>query len=284
MNHLTSIDDVRDNHIDLFNLAYKMSLGQPRRSLIGKVIANLFYEPSTRTSSSFYSAMVKQGGNVIPINNVSYSSVSKGESLEDTILTMANYVDAIVLRSRTKGDAHKARWVSKVPIINAGDGNGEHPTQTLLDAYTIWSHFGDFFGLNIGFMGDLKYGRTVHSLSRFFRQYNVNMVEICPNYRSMGKHTRYETLKEVAKDLDVLYMTRLQLERGAEMDPNYKLTKEEVELFKPNMIVLHPFPRVDEIPKWFDKDSRAKYFEQIQNGLYIRMAILNYLLKNENDS
>ena len=261
VDHLVSIENLVQDDIDI--LFYRVQdikhgLNKFKNHLHDKILANLFYEPSTRTSSSFAAAMYRLGGNVISINDVNYSSVSKGENLEDTIRTMGCYSDIIVLRSRTSGDAHIAASVSEVPIINAGDGTGEHPTQTLLDLYTIQENFGRIKDLTITFVGDIVNGRTVHSLSKVLKNCQVNY---CDTY----------DLDKLPKS-DVYYLTRVQKERGSK--GSYQLTKEHVEQMPEDCIVMHPFPRNNEIPKWFDDDPRAKYFEQMKNGLFVRMALL----------
>jgi aspartate carbamoyltransferase catalytic subunit len=260
--HLISIDDLEIQDIQLlfsFTEKIKKVPKKFRNKLKNKILTNLFYEPSTRTSSSFASAMYKLGGNVISINDVNYSSVAKGENLEDTIVTMGNYSDIIILRSKNAGDAKMAAEVSTVPIINAGDGNGEHPTQTLLDLYTIYEKFGRIKNLTITFVGDIVNGRTVHSLSKSLE--DTCKINYCETYN----------IDKLPKS-DVYYLTRVQKERGS--IGSYQLTEEHVKEMLDNCIVMHPFPRNEEIPRWFDHDSRAKYFEQMKNGLYIRMALL----------
>ena len=283
MKHLVSIADLDRSQIEeIFKSTEKIKKypWKYRRKFGSKILTNLFYEPSTRTSSSFYAAMSKLGGDVISINDVTYSSVSKGENLEDTIITMGNYSDIIVLRSLEDGDARKASMVSTVPIINAGDGTGEHPTQTLLDLYTIWEAFGKIDTLTITMMGDLRNGRTIHSLLHSLKDFNVKINLVSPDNLSApfeyahGPNINLALVltKNIAQQSDVLYMTRVQKERGS--TGKYELTKDNVSNFKENMIVMHPFPRNEEIPKWFDTDPRAYYFEQMKNGLYIRMALL----------
>ena len=283
MQHLVSIDDLTKSDIEILFYRVEDIKNNPRRlkyHLQDKILANLFYEPSTRTSSSFAAAMFKLGGSVISINDVNYSSVSKGENLEDTIKTMGLYADMIALRSQNAGDAQKAAEVSEVPIINAGDGNGEHPTQTLLDLYTIWESFKKIDNLTITMMGDLKNGRTIHSLLHSLKYYNVKINLVSPDNLSApfqyahGKNINLSLVltKNIAEQSDVLYMTRVQKERGS--TGKYELTKNNVDNFKKKMIVRHPFPRNEEIPRWFDSDPRAKYFNQMKNGLYVRMALL----------
>ena len=283
--HLLSIDEFDRKRIDrLFTHANNLQLGiLPQPPEFKKILANLFYEPSTRTSSSFFSAMTKLGHTVLPINEVVYSSVSKGETLEDTIKTLSSYVDIIVLRHPSVGASKAAARASSVPVINAGDGVGEHPTQTLLDLYTIWRKFRYIDNLTITLMGDLKNGRTVHSLVSVLHDLydvKINLVSPdnlqLPDYLDNAMPKATFLTEDICKTTDVLYMTRVQKERGSVGE--YKLTKTHVDLLKKNMIVMHPFPRQNEIPTWFDTDRRAYYFKQIQNGLYVRMAILSEIL------
>ena len=283
--HLLSIDEFDRKRIDrLFTHANNLQLGiLPQPPEFKKILANLFYEPSTRTSSSFFSAMTKLGHTVLPINEVVYSSVSKGETLEDTIKTLSSYVDIIVLRHPSVGASKAAARASSVPVINAGDGVGEHPTQTLLDLYTIWRKFRYIDNLTITLMGDLKNGRTVHSLVSVLHDLydvKINLVSPdnlqLPDYLDNAMPKATFLTEDICKTTDVLYMTRVQKERGSVGE--YKLTEAHVNSFKKNMIVMHPFPRQNEIPTWFDTDRRAYYFKQIQNGLYIRMAILSEIL------
>lgn len=265
MKHLVTLSD--NDFLEIFDLAnnIKENPNNYRYSLVGKIITNLFYEPSTRTSSSFTSAMYKLGGQVIPINDVNYSSVAKGENLQDTIITMSNYCDLIVLRSKKAGDALLASKVSNVPIINAGDGNGEHPTQTLLDLYTIYKRFNTIEDLTVTFIGDIENGRTVHSLDKALPHCKKHFIDT------------YD--KSIWPESDVYYLTRVQKERGS--SGSYSMKKEHIHHIPEDAIVMHPFPRNEEIPVWFDKDPRAKYFEQMENGLYIRMALLLALLKTD---
>ena len=261
--HFVSIDDLSFEDIDfLFNHTSILKKEYPsmyRDLLRGKIHTNLFYEPSTRTSSSFHTAMLKLGGEVLSINEINYSSVSKGENLQDTIRTMGCYSDMIVLRSQNEGDAKLAAEVSEVPIINAGDGSGEHPTQTLLDLYTIYENFDRIEDLTVTFIGDIVNGRTVHSLSKALE--NKNSINFRDTY----------DVKDLPKS-DVYYFTRVQRERGSK--GSYEMTKDMVSKMSDNCIVMHPFPRNEEIPIWFDNDPRAKYFEQMKNGLYVRMSLL----------
>ena len=283
INHLISIDQYSKSKLEnFFTLVNREQYGYTDSILVNKhQIATLFYEPSTRTSASFHSAATQLGYSVLPINEVTYSSVTKGETLEDTIRTIGSYVDLIVLRHGEKGAAQRAADVSTVPIINAGDGNGEHPTQTLLDIYTILKTFKKLDGLTITLIGDLKNGRTVHSLIKVLRHYEVKINLISPDSLKLPseyyKNSDVEYSK-IPQDLqtNILYVTRVQKERGSQED--YKLSLEELTNLPKDTIVMHPLPRMKEIPTSFDNDSRAKYFEQIDNGLLVRKALLRELL------
>jgi aspartate carbamoyltransferase catalytic subunit len=266
MKHLISIDDIGpDDRTALFQVADRFSHLHPttisKKYMADKILANVFYEPSTRTSTSFHSAMIKLGGQVIPINEINYSSVAKGENIEDTIKTIGCYSDLIVLRTKNAGDAAKAAEVSSVPIINAGDGNGEHPTQTLLDLYTIHKTKMRLQGLNIVFAGDIENSRTIHSLAKAVEK--DNEVVYCDTYSDLSPHL---------PTADVLYMTRVQRERGSE--GTYQFTMQHSQVLNKKCIIMHPFPRNEELPQWVDRLPNSVYFKQIQNGLYIRMALL----------
>ncbi len=264
--------------------------------LKGKILANLFYEPSTRTSSSFTSAMERLGGSVIPINEVRYSSVSKGESLPDTVRTLECYADVIVLRHPEVGASALAAQYASKPIINAGDGVGEHPTQALLDLFTIVEELGEVDGLTVTMLGDLKYGRTVHSLARLLSLYTVKINYVSPAVLRMPPEIiaeiaekgipqkEYETLDPVLPETDVLYVTRVQKERFEDLleydkvKDAYVITAETMKAAKERMIVMHPLPRVGEISMEVDQDPRAAYFRQMEYGLYVRMALLAMVL------
>ena len=248
-----------------------------------KLIANLFYEPSTRTSSSFYAAATYLGHEVLSINNVQYSSVAKGESLEDTIRTLAAYVHCIILRHPEEGAAFLATQVSAVPIINAGDGIGEHPTQTLLDLYTIYKEFKRLDRLTVTLMGDLKYGRTIHSLIQALDLFDVHIHLIGPPFLRLPlRYYKEEYIESTvltesaAMSTDVLYITRVQKERGAIGD--YAFTREDAMKLDDSCIVMHPLPRNEELGDWFDSDPRARYFEQMSNGLAVRKYLLGEIL------
>lgn len=264
--------------------------------LKGKILANLFYEPSTRTSSSFTAAMQRLGGAVIPINEVKYSSISKGESLPDTVRTLECYADVIVIRHPEVGSAAIAAKAAHKPVINAGDGIGEHPTQALLDAFTIREEIGHIDGLTVTLLGDLKHGRTVHSLARLLSRYKVRLNYVSPDILRMPAElidelnqkgvvqAEYTTLDECLPQTDVLYVTRVQRERFAEekvyesVKGAYVIDPEVMRAAKERMIVMHPLPRVGEIAPAFDEDPRAAYFRQMEYGLYVRMALLAMVL------
>lgn len=287
--HLISVDQLDVQAInEIFRVANKPNFGM-NKPLGGKRLTNLFYEPSTRTFASFAAAMDELGGTTIPIQNVEYSSVTKGETLEDTIQTMAIYSDIIALRHPWNDSAEKAAAVSSVPIINAGAGIGEHPTQALLDLYTIYRKFNSIDGLHIGFMGDLKYGRTVHSLVKLLRNYDVNLHFISPpdlkiarEYISLND-SEWFRLGTIIGKLDVLYVTRTQLERHPfkHFSPDFYLYPADMKTAKQDMIIMHPFPRTGELPKVFDTDPRAEYFNQMKRGLTIRKALLAIMLHAE---
>ena len=264
--------------------------------LKGKILANLFYEPSTRTSSSFTAAMERLGGSVIPINDVRYSSVSKGESLPDTVRTLECYADVIVLRHPEMGAAAIAAKYARKPIINAGDGVGEHPTQALLDLFTIREELGTIEGLTVTMVGDLKYGRTVHSLSRLLALYGAKLNYVSPDILQMPDDVVQEltargaaqnvgaNIDAVLPETDVLYVTRVQKERFENLDEyeelkdSYVITPKTMLMAKQKMILMHPLPRVGEISVEVDDDPRAAYFRQIECGLYVRMAVMAMVL------
>jgi aspartate carbamoyltransferase catalytic subunit len=290
----------RDNLAYIFGVADEMKAVVKRVGstdlLKGHVLACVFYEPSTRTSSSFIAAMSRLGGSVVPINEVRYSSVTKGESLPDTVRTLESYADVIVLRHPEVGASKVAAEYARKPIINAGDGVGEHPTQALLDLYTVQADLGAIDGLHIAMVGDLRFGRTVHSLARLLCLYDVQMTFVSPEILRMpldvvnevkdqGRPVR-ETydVHDIISDVDVLYVTRVQRERFADQSQyesvkdHYVITPELMGQAKERMIVMHPLPRVGEISYAIDDDPRAAYFRQMENGMYIRMALLAAVL------
>nr|WP_318680828.1 aspartate carbamoyltransferase [uncultured Treponema sp.] len=260
----------------------------------GKILAALFFEPSTRTRLSFEAAMLRLGGTVEGFADASYTSTSKGESLADTIRVVSSYVDVIAMRTPKEGAAFLASKYSACPVINAGDGGHFHPTQTLTDLLTIRSLKGSYENQTIGFCGDLKFGRTVHSLTQAMCRYPKNKFVFIspkelkvPDYMienilkpSGVEYVEAERLEDVMGDLDVLYMTRVQKERFfneqdyIRLKDSYILDREKMKLAKNDMIVLHPLPRVNEIQPDVDDDPRAAYFKQVKYGMYARMALI----------
>ena len=264
-----------------------------------QLMATLFYEPSTRTRFSFEAAMHRLGGRVISTENAAeFSSVAKGETLEDTIRIMNGYVDVIVLRHSEVGTSKRAAAVSRVPIINAGDGVGQHPTQALLDLYTIHKEIGSIDGIKIAMVGDLAQGRTVRSLAYLLSKFNdIKMYFVAPPLLKMKEDilehlqehgswfTEETTLERVLPEVDVVYQTRVQKERFGDRIADYEscrgiyvINQNSLRLMKPNAIIMHPLPRLEEISMEVDQDRRAAYFRQAQNGLFVRMALLTALL------
>lgn len=290
----------------LFSEAHKMEKIVKEGSsniLAGKVMATIFYEPSTRTRLSFESAMRKLGGDVITTENArEFSSAAKGETLEDTIRVIEGYADVIVLRHYESGSAERAAQVASVPIINAGDGPGQHPTQALLDLYTIQKELSKIDGTSIAMIGDLANGRTVRSLSYLLAKYRdvkiyfvaPDVVKIKPDIKEyLTRHniffTEEDDLKKVTPKVDVLYQTRIQKERFGERVEDYEkahgkyiIDKNILKILSKNAIIMHPLPRVGEIHPEIDTDPRAAYFRQVQNGLFIRMALLKMILAGYN--
>jgi aspartate carbamoyltransferase catalytic subunit len=266
--------------------------------LKGKIVATWFAEESTRTRLSFESAAFRLGADVISSTNArQFSSAAKGEILEDTIKVLQHYSDCIVIRYHEEGGAAKAAHFSNVPIINAGDGSGQHPTQSLLDLFTIYDELGQIDGLNVALVGDLKHGRTVHSLAYLLGKFdNVKLYFISPEALKVPKNitdyldkhgvdwVEYDSLDGVVSYIDVLYQTRIQKERFASLEDyekskgNLCITRDVANCMRMDSIILHPLPRVDEIRYSVDDNHRAKYFVQAENGLYTRMALLKYLL------
>ncbi len=293
---LISITDYSIEEIfEILDSAEEFEKNPVQNSLNGKVISTLFFEPSTRTRLSFESAINKLGGKIIGFTDASSSSVKKGESLKDTILTVANYSDLIVMRHPLEGSARYASEVSPVPVVNAGDGANQHPTQTLLDLYSIRKTQGTLDNLNVFMVGDLKYGRTVHSLLQAMSNFNPvfhfishkklripDEYKLFLNDRNI-KYYEYEEFVNLEK-ADIIYMTRVQKERFA--DPiEYEKTKDVYILknkmldeTKENLRILHPLPRVNEIQTDVDKNPKAYYFQQAKNGVYVRQAIITKIL------
>lgn len=267
--------------------------------LQGKILATLFFEPSTRTRLSFESAMYRLGGNVIGFHSGDVSSIKKGESIADTIRTVENYSDCIVMRHNLEGAARMAAKFAKVPIINAGSGSGEHPTQALLDLLTITEEVGSLDGLNIGIMGDLKYGRTVHSLSILLSNFDVNIYFISPKELRMRnrdkdflrqRQVKYKELTKyrlILNVLDVLYMTRIQKERFIDLEEYekvkdiYVFRKEDLDDTKKEFRLLHPLPRVSEISPKVDNSEKSIYFKQTFYGIPMRKALLAEVMSDK---
>lgn len=306
-NGLAGQDIISVSQFDREMLEYIFARGREMRELVRRfggtdilkshVLTALFYEPSTRTSASFIAAMERLGGSVIPITQgVQFSSVSKGETLADTIRTLEQYSDVIVLRHPEMGSAQVAADYASVPVINAGDGPGEHPTQALLDLFTIREELGTIDGLKIAMVGDLRYGRTVHSLTKLLLQYDVSLRFVSPeilrmplSYMNQVIDARLDVrethdVADVIENADVLYVTRVQKERFSDLaqyeqvKDQYEITSELMQQAKQKMIIMHPLPRVGEIHYDVDKDPRAAYFRQVQNGMFIRMALLAAVL------
>lgn len=301
MKHLLSPLDLSVDELDeLLNLASDIAANPAKYSECchGKKLATLFYEPSTRTRLSFETAMLNLGGSVIGFSSADSSSASKGESVSDTIRVISCFADICAMRHPKEGAPLVASMHSSIPVINAGDGGHQHPTQTLADLMTIKELKGGFDNLTIGLCGDLKFGRTVHSLIESLVRYNnVKFVLISPKELQVPSYIRndvlmasgnefeeVERLEDAIPKLDILYMTRVQRERFFNEDEYlrmknfYILDAEKMQLAKPDMYVLHPLPRVNEISVEVDDDPRAAYFKQVQNGVYVRMALILTLL------
>ncbi|MDR9858437.1 aspartate carbamoyltransferase [Treponema socranskii] len=295
--HLIEPDDLSVEEIDeICSLSEQMIVDPAAFQDVcrGKILAALFFEPSTRTRLSFEAAMLRLGGAVEGFSDAQSSSAAKGESLSDTIRVVSSYVDVIAMRSPKEGAALLASRFSSCPIINAGDGGHFHPTQTLTDLVTIRELRGGFENLTVGFCGDLKFGRTVHSLVQAMCRYKNNkFVFISPSELAIPEYIResvldasgaeYESvhrLEDVIDAIDILYMTRVQKERFfneqdyIRLKDSYILDKEKMKLARPDMIVLHPLPRVNEIAPEVDDDPRAAYFRQVKYGMYARMALI----------
>ena len=301
--HFLTVDNMNKEVLHkLFNLAHDLKIltlseKDLTNMLRGKIIALMFFEPSTRTHSSFAAATLRLGGTIINMDQ-NHSSIKKGESLEDTIRMMNSYSDLICMRHPEPGAIEKVSKVSHNPLINAGDGTGEHPTQALLDIFTIREEIGTVNGITITMVGDLKHGRTVHSLAKLLRLYRVNLIRyVSPASLRMPQdiiellnasgipQEQSDSLEEALHDTDVLYMTRIQRERF-KSEEEYKkasglyiVTPQLMTKAKKKMIVMHPLPRLDEISTAFDTDPRAAYFRQAEYGIFVRMALLLMTLK-----
>lgn len=296
-NSLVSITDYsKDEILSILESARGFEANPNRKTLDGKVVATLFFEPSTRTRLSFETAVIRLGGSIIGFSDAATSSSSKGETLNDTIHMVSCYADAIVMRHPLEGAARYASEVSPVPIINAGDGANQHPSQTLLDMYSILKTQGTLENLNICLVGDLKYGRTVHSLIQAMSHFKPTFKFIAPDELKMPeeyKHfcrkndipfTESDQLTDNFNDADILYMTRVQKERFQDLMEYervknvYTLKNEMLSESKPNLRIMHPLPRVTEIDVDVDQNEKAYYFQQAQNGLYVRQAIVSKVI------
>ena len=299
--HLIDPMDFSIEELDeIFKLAHQIMLEPKKFSKIcdGKILATLFYEPSTRTRFSFEAAMMRLGGKILGFSEPNSSSASKGESISDTIRMVSIYSDIIAMRHPKEGSAKVASLYSKVPVINAGDGGHQHPTQTLTDLLTITTQKSGLSGHTIGLCGDLKYGRTVHSLIKAMTRYEgTKFVLISPKELQVPTYITdefikknniefktVERLEDVMEEIDILYMTRIQKERFfneeeyLRLKDSYILDEEKMKLAKKDMIVMHPLPRVNEIAMEVDLDHRAVYFKQAEYGMYVRMALMCKLL------
>jgi aspartate carbamoyltransferase catalytic subunit len=307
MRKLTGVIDAQQFDHDtlnaIFTITQEMEVNPQADLLKGKLMATLFYEPSTRTRLSFEAAMLRLGGSVISTESAKeFSSKAKGESLEDSVRVVSSYCDVTVLRYHKEGGARRAAEFSKKPIINAGDGKGQHPTQALLDAYTIKKCFGEIKALYIAMVGDLANGRTVRSLCYLLAKHfpDVGIFFVSPKHTRMGDDIKeyldkrhvlweeYSELEEIVTYADVIYQTRVQKERFEDSREIYEqvmkesekliITEEVAKRMKSTSIIMHPLPRTTEISYEVDNDPRAKYFEQAENGLYVRMALLKMIL------
>jgi len=298
MKHVVSIEDLDNKNImDLLKRASELlpvAKGKKKSDkLKGKILSTCFFEPSTRTRLSFESAMQRLGGSCIGFADPFTTSHLKGETLSDAIRMVSGYSDAVVLRHPREGAAKLASEVSDVPIINGGDGAGQHPTQTLLDLFTIKEEIGKLENLKVGMLGDLRYGRTVHSLSQALDRFKTRLYFISPESLAMPEHvtddltnewSAHQSLENILSELDVLYVTRIQKERFPDIEDYkrvagaYRINSELLNDAKTKMRILHPLPRVDEISTDIDKTKHAAYFRQAFNGIPVRMALLEKLI------
>ncbi len=294
---LISISDfTKDEILHILSEAEVYEKKKSCNLLEGKVVASLFFEPSTRTRLSFETAVKRLGARVIGFSDTSNTSLSKGESLKDTIKMVSNYVDLIVMRHPLEGSSRYASEIASVPVVNAGDGANQHPSQTLLDLYSIKQTQGRLEDLTINMVGDLKYGRTTHSLLQAMSHFSPRFIFTSPDELKMPREYKAflegrgipfaetRSIEEHLDDCDILYMTRVQQERFSDpmeyqrVKDVYRLTAPMLGHVRPNMKILHPLPRVGEIDQNVDETPYAYYFKQAENGLYVRMAIIAYLL------
>ena len=294
---LISITDYsREEYLSLIEIAEEFEQNPKQQLLEGVVIASLFFEPSTRTRLSFESAINRLGGKIVGFTDAASSSVKKGESLKDTILTVSNYSDLIVMRHPLEGSSRFASEIATVPVVNAGDGANQHPTQCMLDLYSIKKTQNTLDNLNVALVGDLKYGRTVHSLMMAMSYFNATFNFISPDELSMPdtyknylddqgiQYYEHDNLEEAIPHADIIYMTRVQRERFSDpieyekVKNSYVLRNSMLDQTKDNMRILHPLPRVNEIHEDVDSNPKAYYFQQALNGVYMRQAIISSIL------
>lgn len=296
---LLSIKECSLAEIELIlDTAERIKSQQIKLNLNNKIMASCFFEASTRTRLSFESASLRSGGNVIGFSNDSSLSTKKGESLQDTIRVMSDYADVLVIRHPKEGSARLAADIAKVPVINAGDGANQHPTQTLIDLFSIRETQGQLNDLSVAVVGDLKYGRTVHSLVQACQLFNIRLYLVAPESLSLPEaacdylkrksvsFSFHRTLDEIMHKVDIIYMTRVQKERlganeGETSIRDFTLTTKLLEKAKPTLKVLHPLPRVDEVDVAVDSTPFAYYFEQAANGVFVRQAILSLILNKD---
>jgi aspartate carbamoyltransferase catalytic subunit len=294
---IISIRDMdKESFLKIIEVTRRVKKSEHKGCLEGKVLATLFFEPSTRTRLSFESAMRYMGGGVIGFSGTDYTSIKKGETLKDTVRTVSGYCNVIVIRHPIEGAARFASEVASVPVINAGDGANQHPTQTFLDLYTMSEHFSDLYSVRVGFLGDLKYGRTVHSLAYALSLFQAPLWFFAPDLLKMPDYLVNEIrengsevkemrdLEDLQDNLDVLYVTRIQKERFGDMQEYervagcYRITKKIVTQLGEGIKIMHPLPRVDEIAPEVDDMKNALYFRQAHNGIPVRQAVLGLVL------
>jgi len=294
---IVSIRDLdRDSLLKIIKTSFEVKSGKYKDCLKGKVLSTLFFEPSTRTRLSFESAMKYMGGSVIGFADASSTSIEKGESLFDTVRVVSGYCDIIVIRHPVEGTARLASEAATIPVINAGDGANQHPTQTFLDLFSMSELFDDLSEIRVGFLGDLKYGRTVHSLAYALSMFKTPMCFISPEIlkipefllleiKNRGSEVvEMEKIEDVKKKLDVLYVTRIQKERFGDLQEYervagcYRITKKTVERLGRDLKIMHPLPRVDEISLEVDELENAIYFKQAHNGIPVRQAVLGLVI------
>ncbi len=297
MKNLISMSDLSKTEILYFlKLAQKIEEKKLLPNLKQKIAALLFFEPSTRTHFSFATAMKKMGGQIITMRGTANSSTKKGESFADTIKTISQYADLIIIRSAIEGAARYASEIVNIPVVNAGDGANQHPTQALLDLYSIFKTQKTLKNLKIGIAGDLKFGRTVHSLVQAMSLFNAKFKFFSPSFLKIPEHIKHDLLRQEIQfsehdenfqeinDLDILYLTRIQKERFASLEDyekvkgSYCLTPKMLSQVKKNLKIMHPLPRVDELDPRIDTTKYAYYFQQAKNGVPIRQAIITHLL------